>query len=71
MDLTNDFGKIATSVLAFLGEDDPFGVELGKETVSALSAAKTEFVVLKKCGHFWQECPDAFFTKMKQFLEAH
>ena len=70
-DLTNDFGKIATSVLVLWGEDDPFGVEAGKETVSALSAAKTEFVVLKKCGHLWQECPDPFFTKMKQFVEAH
>jgi pimeloyl-ACP methyl ester carboxylesterase len=37
-------------------------------TIKTFSAARVEFVVLKKCGHFWHECPDAFFSSVRQFL---
>jgi pimeloyl-ACP methyl ester carboxylesterase len=41
----------------------------GEATRDALSNAQVEFVVLEDCGHFWQECPDEFFPRVRSFLE--
>jgi len=52
------------------GQDDAFGVSMAEATVSALSNAQVEFVLLEGCGHFWHECPDAFFAHVQSFLQA-
>jgi pimeloyl-ACP methyl ester carboxylesterase len=43
---------------------------MAEATVSALSNAQVEFVLLSACGHFWHECPDAFFAHVRAFLQA-
>ncbi len=52
-----------------LKSSDPGFEPPGEATRDALSAAEVEFVVLKECGHFWQECPDEFFSRVCAFLE--
>jgi len=37
-------------------------------TLTALSVAQVEFVMLEKCGHFWQENADAFYPRVRAFL---
>jgi pimeloyl-ACP methyl ester carboxylesterase len=56
-------------VLVLWGEDDPFGMAYVEATKRALSAATVEIVVLEKCGHYWHECPDDFFSHVRAFLE--
>ena len=58
-------------VLVLWGEDDPFGMVYVEATKRALSAATVEIVVLEKCGHYWHECPDEFFSHVRAFLELH
>ena len=36
---------------------------------SALTCAEVEFVLLEDCGHFWQEQAEAFFERVRAFLE--
>jgi proline iminopeptidase len=68
-DFTSELATLEHRVLILWGEDDPFGLPMGEATRDALSAAQVEFVVLEKCGHFWQECPDEFFTCLRAFFE--
>ena len=67
-DFTADIAGLDQRVLFLWGEDDPFGMPMAEATVTALSAAQVEFVVLDKCGHFWHECPDAFYPRVRAFL---
>jgi hypothetical protein len=41
---------------------------LSEAIVVALTSAKVEYVVIDKCGHFWHERPDAFFSRVRTFL---
>jgi len=68
-DITTEVAKLEHRVLMLWGEDDPFGLEMAQATKNALSAAKVEFVVLKRCGHFWQESPEEFFHRVQAFLK--
>jgi pimeloyl-ACP methyl ester carboxylesterase len=38
-------------------------------TRSALTNAQVEMVELERCGHFWHECPDEFFARVRAFLD--
>jgi proline iminopeptidase len=67
-DLTAEVGRLDHRVLILFGEDDPAGIELVEETLAALRSADVEFVLLEKCGHFWQECPDQFYPRVRAFL---
>lgn len=67
-DITTEVAKLDHPVLMLWGEDDPFGLPMAEATKTALSAAEVEFVVLTQCGHFWQECPDEFFSRVRAFL---
>ncbi len=67
-DLANEIAKLRPPVLVMAGKDDPYA-PLSEAIVSALTSAKVEYVVLDKCGHFWHECPDQFFSKVRDFLE--
>lgn len=70
-DFTAQVARLGHPVLVLWGESDPFGVQMAKTTVAALSNAQVEFVVLEECGHFWHECPDPFFSHVRAFLERH
>jgi CubicO group peptidase (beta-lactamase class C family)/pimeloyl-ACP methyl ester carboxylesterase len=69
-DFAAEVGLLDQPVLVLWGEDDAFGVSMAEATVSALSNAQVELVLLADCGHFWHECPDAFFAHVRAFLQA-
>jgi proline iminopeptidase len=68
-DLTAEVGQLQHRVLVVFGEDDPAGMPLVEETLAALSSAGVELVMLEKCGHFWQECADQFYPRVRAFLD--
>jgi pimeloyl-ACP methyl ester carboxylesterase len=68
-DFSDQVGQLEHPVLLLYGKDDPFGLAMAEATRAALSHAAVEFVLLEDCGHFWQECPDRFFSHVKQFLD--
>jgi pimeloyl-ACP methyl ester carboxylesterase len=67
-DLTAEVSALKHDVLLLWGQDDPFGLLMAEATQRALSSAQVEFVVLEGCGHFWQECPETFLTRLQTFL---
>lgn len=67
-DLTEKFAQVDHRVLILFGEDDPAGRPVAVATKDALSNADVELVEFKKCGHFWQECPDQFYAHVNAFL---
>jgi proline iminopeptidase len=67
-DFAAGLDKLEQPVLLLWGEDDPFGSEMAEATRDALVEAEVEFVVLQGCGHYWHECPAAFFAQMRAFL---
>jgi proline iminopeptidase len=69
-DFTAGVDRLDQLVLVLFGADDPFRSPFIQSTESTLSAAKVEFVVLYGCGHYWQECPDQFFSRVRAFLES-
>ena len=69
-DFTSEVGRLEHRALMVWGQDDPFGLSMAEATRSALSNADVELVVLKDCGHFWQECADHFFAAIRTFLDA-
>jgi pimeloyl-ACP methyl ester carboxylesterase len=68
-DFTAEVAGLNHPVLMLCGANDPFGLSMAETTRAALSTARVKFVVLEGCGHFWQECPDEFFTHVRAFLE--
>jgi len=68
-DFTAEVARLDHRVLILWGEDDPFGLPMAEATKSALSAAKVEFVLLKKCGHYWHECLNEFLLHVRAFLK--
>ncbi len=68
LDLTPEVAKLKHPVLVLWGQDDPFGVPMAEATVAALSSAKVEYALLDKCGHFWHECPEQFYPRVRAFL---
>jgi proline iminopeptidase len=68
-DFTADVAQIHRPVLVLWGKDDPFGPAMVEAVRSALTGAGAKFIVLENCGHFWHECPDAFFAELRDFLE--
>jgi proline iminopeptidase len=67
-DITAEVARLEHPVLFLWGEDDPFGVETAEATRNTFSAAQLEFVLIKACGHLWQECPGEFFNQVRGFL---
>jgi pimeloyl-ACP methyl ester carboxylesterase len=43
---------------------------MAEETRDALTNTQVEYVVVTKCGHFWHECPDAFYPRVRAFLDV-
>jgi pimeloyl-ACP methyl ester carboxylesterase len=67
-DLTADLAGVNQRVLNLWGEDDPVRQIASPAIITALPNAALETVVLDHCGHFWQECPEPFFTAINTFL---
>ena len=68
-DFAAGLDRLAHPMLVLWGEDDAFGMAYVETTKRALSAATVEIAVLEKCGHYWHECPDDFFSHVRAFLE--
>jgi proline iminopeptidase len=67
-DFRAEVGQLDHPVLMLWGEDDPFGRSMAEATQTALVSADVDFVLLEACGHFWHECPQAFFSQVRSFL---
>lgn len=67
-DLTSALARLDHAVLNIWGEDDPARQVASPALITALSNAELETVVLPHCGHFWHECPEPFFTHVRDFL---
>lgn len=67
-DFTAGLDKLAHPVLVLWGNDDPFGMVYVEATEHVLSAAPVVVVLLERCGHYWHECPDDFFSHVRAFL---
>jgi proline iminopeptidase len=67
-DLTVDLAGLNQRVLNLWGEDDPVRQVASPAIIAALPNATLETVVLNRCGHFWQECPEQFFAAISSFL---
>ncbi len=68
LDLRAELAPLKQSVLLMMGRDDPFGFEMAEATREALPNSIVKFVVIDRCGHFWHECPDAFYPRVRDFL---
>jgi pimeloyl-ACP methyl ester carboxylesterase len=68
LDLRDELASFQSRVLLMFGGDDPFGLQMAEATREALTNAPVEFVVIDHCGHFWHECPDAFYPRVREFL---
>jgi pimeloyl-ACP methyl ester carboxylesterase len=67
-DLTAEFAEVKHPVLILFGAGDPAGRPLAAATQDALPNADVEFEVIERCGHFWQEQPEAFYAHVADFL---
>jgi proline iminopeptidase len=67
-DFAADIAALTHPVLLLWGDGDPFGVQMAQATQDALVNAEVEFVLLAGCGHFWHECPDQFYPRVRAFL---
>jgi proline iminopeptidase len=67
-DLTAGLSTLDLPALILWGEDDSFGLFTAEATRDSLSAAGVQFELLANCGHYWHECPGAFYPLLKSFL---
>jgi proline iminopeptidase len=67
-DFKAEVSQLRHSILLLWGEDDPFGISMAEATKTALVFGDVDFVVLNACGHFWQECPQEFFSQVRSFI---
>ncbi len=67
-DLTAELSSLDHRVLNLWGEDDPVRDIANPAIIAALPNAAVKTVVLSHCGHFWHECPDQFFTVVRDFF---
>jgi len=68
MDLRAELALVQKPVLLMFGRDDPLRLPMAEATRDALVSAQVDFVVIDRCGHFWHECPDDFYPRVKEFL---
>ncbi|MBN1939194.1 MAG: alpha/beta fold hydrolase [Candidatus Aminicenantes bacterium] len=67
-DLRTEAAKIDKRVLILWGRDDVVGLDIAEKTRAALSAARVELSVIEHCGHYWQEQPEEYFSRIRRFL---
>ena len=68
LDLPAELASLQKRILLMIGQDDPFGLQMAEEIRDGLPNSTIEFVVIEKCGHFWHECPDEFYLRVRKFL---
>ncbi len=68
-DFSQEASQLTHPVLLFWGKDDPFGMPMAESIINTLSNAQVTFIILERCGHYWQECPDTFFARIRAFLK--
>lgn len=68
-DFSREVSELTHPFLLCWGMDDPFGLPMAEAVKNSLSNANVTFVILENCGHYWQECPDVFFSHIRAFLE--
>jgi len=68
-DFAREVAQLTHTVLFLWGKDDPFGLPMAEATRNSLSKAQVTFVVMERCGHYWQECPELFFSHVRKFLK--
>ena len=68
-DFTSETKKLTLPVLVMYGKDDPFGMPMVDAVISSLSSADVKLVMLEKCGHYWHECPEAFYPQVSAFIK--
>lgn len=69
MDLRGGLAQLKQRVLLMWGKDDPFNIATAEATRAALINAQVDYVVIGHCGHFWHECPDGFYPRVREFLK--
>lgn len=69
MDLRAGLAQLKQRVLLMWGKDDPYNIATADVTRDALVNAQVDYVVIDHCGHFWHECPDEFYPRVRKFLE--
>ena len=70
LDLRAELRPLQKRVLLMMGRDDPFGLQMAEAIREALPNSFVEFELIDNCGHFWHECPEAFYPMVKKFLKA-
>lgn len=71
MDLRDELALFHYPVLLLFGVDDPFGEQMPASIRDALINSSVDYVPIENCGHFWHECPDAFYPHVADFLEKN
>ncbi len=69
MDFRKDLANFRMRVLLMWGRDDPFNIATAETTRDALVNAQVDYEIINQCGHFWHECPDDFYPRMRDFLK--
>ena len=69
LDLRPELASLQKRVLLMIGRDDPFGLQMAEAVRDALVHSTVDYVVIDHCGHFWHECPDAFYPRLRKFLK--
>lgn len=69
-DLTGEVAQLQHPVLVLCGQDDPYA-PLAEDVAAALTSAKVEYAAFDRCGHFWHECPAAFFAQVRDFISRN
>ncbi|MEO0478045.1 MAG: alpha/beta fold hydrolase [Planctomycetota bacterium] len=67
-DVRDEVGEIRCPTLIVFGESDPFGQAMGRSMQDALTRSQVEWFDLPRCGHFWQENPEPFYARLREFL---
>ena len=70
-DFSQEVSQLTHPVLLLWGKDDPFGLPMVEAVKDSLFSAQITFVLLDGCGHYWQECPDTFFARIRTFLKLN
>ena len=69
MDFREELANFRMRVLLMWGRDDPFNIATAEATRQALVNAQVDYEIIERCGHFWHECPDAFYPRLREFLK--
>ena len=69
-DLSSGLRSFGGPVTIYYGESDPFRSE--SESIASHFTGTTPTVTpLPACGHYWEECADAFFPQASAFVARH